>query len=125
MTILNVLPLSVTEANQVPDANKAVYLLWRGKSPFHAGCITESTQNLRARFMAHVLADGDDTIAGATHFSYELTDQPLMRLVELGRILRAASRSNGVIRPGDSLPPKLAESLDPELTLPPSAPRRA
>jgi hypothetical protein len=126
MTILNVLPLAATEAHQVPETNQAVYILWRGKSPFHAGCITDSTQSLRDRFMAHVLADGDDTSAGATHFSYELTDQPLMRLVELGRILRAASRANGVVRAGeDSLPGKLALSLDPELTLPPSANKSA
>lgn len=115
------LPLTAAEALKLPDG-PAVYVLWRGTVPVFAGFVDRFTQSLSRRILGHAHADGEDSVTGATHFSYELTHRPLTRL----RVVKGALDARNLVETRLSgladLPAR--ERPDPlfmEVTLPPAA----
>ena len=84
--------LNAHQVKDLPDA-PAVYVLWRGDAPIHAGFVTRLTQSLRERLLMHVAPEGEDvTPGGPTHFSYFLTDNPIKKLGDLLPVLDAAPK---------------------------------
>jgi hypothetical protein len=83
MGLHHLMPLRPLEQVEFP-VGPALYLLWRGGTPVYAGCVTEAI-NIRDRILSHFILDesGQHTPVYATHFSCELTNDPLARLEQL------------------------------------------
>lgn len=117
------LPLTTAEALKLPDG-PAVYVLWRGTVPVFAGFVDRFTQSLSRRILGHAYADGEDSLSGATHFSYELTHRPITRL----RVVKGTLDAGNIVQ--SQLPERLEapaqERRDPlfsDTTLPPGSQR--
>lgn len=78
------IPFASTDPASLPNGGAAVYVLWRDTVPIHAGFVTPFTQSLAERMRMHIPAAGDEpTPGGPTHFSFELTENPVKRLGEI------------------------------------------
>jgi len=66
----------------VQDApeHAGVYALWSGERLVHLGC-AQGSQTLRDKLLGHLRSGGPE--ARATHYSWEITREPLARLHEL------------------------------------------
>ena len=73
-------------------SHAGVYALWRGETLLHLGCAREG-ESIRDKLLAHLeRAQGGER---PTHYSWEITAEPMRRAWELATLLGKAEPAPG------------------------------
>ena len=76
-------PFTRAAIENSPDEWGGVYVLWRGETVLYIGSAPDDGRSIKANLIAHLRGERGPCTQQATHYGWELSQEPKQRELEL------------------------------------------